>query len=335
MSQQHQPSEHHTSDSHTSDSHATGQPGAGVHGTPLDRWKTYIAVGDSFTEGLWDPYPYSDGRPAPAGTASTARQRGWADRLATTLSRRRVEAGLSPLNYANLAIRGRKMSDIAGSQLTAALEHGPDLVSIIGGGNDILRPGVDVESIADQLERAVITARQAGADVLMAAGFRASRELAFTRSATGQFNSFVWGIAQRHGAYVIDLWGMRSLADLRLWSDDRLHLTPESHQRVTSAALVALGLPPDDDAYDALLPPQDPAPTLADIAKADAQWAKDHAMPWMGRRIRRASSGDLLQAKWPQPAPWPRSAEPHLTGPDAERVDAAGACLAKSEPRPE
>ena len=41
------------------------------------RWSRYVAIGDSFSEGLWDD---PDGREAP--------QRGWADLLASHLSAR-------------------------------------------------------------------------------------------------------------------------------------------------------------------------------------------------------------------------------------------------------
>ncbi len=40
--------------------------------------------------------------------------------------------------------------------------------SYTGGGNDILRPRVDLDEVADRLERAVARIRATGADVLMA-----------------------------------------------------------------------------------------------------------------------------------------------------------------------
>jgi lysophospholipase L1-like esterase len=273
-------------------------------GNPPPRWTRYVAVGDSFSEGLWDPYPYDDGRPAPGGTASEAKQRGWADRLADTLSARRVASVLEPLEYANLAIRGRLLRHILDEQLPVALAAKPDLVSIIGGGNDIMRPKVDPDALAQRLEDAVVRVRATGADVLLGTGFRAGGALSLTRGRTGQFNADVWSIARRHGAYVLDLWGLRSLFDFRMWSDDRIHLTCEGHRRVSQAALVALGLEPDDAAYDALLdaaPPQ----RLVEKAREDARWARAHAVPWVQRRIKRTSSGDGRTAKWPTPGAWP------------------------------
>ena len=102
-------------------------------------WRRYVAIGDSFTEGMVDVDPRHEGRFL-----------GWADRLAAELAGR---TGGEELHYANLAIRGRKLDDVVGRQLEQALTMAPDLVSIVGGGNDILRPRVDLDDIAGRLER--------------------------------------------------------------------------------------------------------------------------------------------------------------------------------------
>ena len=269
------------------------------------RWSRYVAVGDSFTEGLWDPYPFDDGTPAPAGTESTATQRGWADRLADAISVRRTAAGQGPLEYANLAIRGRLLRQVLAEQVGVALEAEPDLVSLVGGGNDILRPQADVDVLSAHLEEAVAEIRATGADVLLGTGFKAGGALSWTRGRVGQYNANIWSIAQRHGAAVLDLWGLDPLFDLRMWSDDRIHLTPEGHRRVADAALVGLGLAPDDADYDAQLDPLPPQ-AFVERARANAQWARTHVVPWVQRRIKHTSSGDGREPKWPTPATsWP------------------------------
>lgn len=278
---------------------ATTTPDPEGHTTDLPatsvRWARYIAMGDSFSEGLWDPYP-----DAPDV------QRGWADNLAAALSARRIAAGEAPLEYGNLAIRGRKLRPIIDEQLQVTIDAQPDLVSLVAGGNDILRASADLDAISAALEDAVVALRASGADVLMGTGFKAGAALSWTNGRTGIFNANVWSIARRHGAHVLDLWGMRSLADLRLWSEDRIHLTPEGHQRVANAALVALGLEPDDAAYDN---PLDAAPPAAfrDAARANAAWMRQHVGPWVKRRLTGTSSGDGRSAKWPTPQAWPRA----------------------------
>ncbi len=277
--------------------------------TSVPRWARFVAIGDSFSEGLWDPYASSpDGVAAAPDDSREDVQRGWADRLADALTARRVAAGAPPIEYANLAIRGRLLHQIVAEQLPVALAAQPDLISLVGGGNDILRPGVDVDHISADLEDAVVRARAAGVDVLLGAGFKAGGALSFTRSRAGVFNANIWSIAQRHGAYVLDLWGMRSLADLRLWADDRLHLTGEGHRRVMNAALVALRVGPDDADFDRPLDPAPPAP-LVEKAKAEAEWAREYVVPWVKRRLTHTSSGDGRAPKWPHPVRWPDARE--------------------------
>ncbi len=281
-----------TTQNPTTSPHA-GNASTAPEGPP--RWTSYVAIGDSFTEGLWDPYPGKEDH-----------QRGWADLLAQHLAVRRVDAGAEPLRYANLAIRGRKLPAILADQVPAAIALRPDLVSLVGGGNDILRLSADVDRLARDLERQVARLRAAGIDVLLATGFDSSRSpvVSVTRPRVGVFNAHLWAIARRHDAYVLDLWGMRALQDWRMWSDDRIHLTPDGHRRVAQAALVGLGQEPDDAAWDDPLAPLPPAPAL-DRARQNAQWVRTHLLPWAQRRQRGTSSGDGRVPKAPELLPVP------------------------------
>lgn len=258
-----------------------------------DLWSRYVAIGDSFTEGLWDIDPHNP-----------KQCRGWADLLAHTLTRRRIDAGTEPLQYANLAIRGRLMHSIVTGQLPVALEMKPDLISVLGGGNDILRPAADIDRMARNIEDAVVRIRATGADVLLCTGIdaRDSPLVRRTRGRTAILNSHIWTIARRHGAYVLDLWGMQSLRDWRMWSDDRIHLTAEGHHRVSQAALVALGQSPDDERWDeprTALPPA----SRTERARENARWLGKHVGPWATRRLTGRSSGDNRTAKYPELQP--------------------------------
>src|SRR5690625_251166 len=193
------------------------------------------------TEGLWDPYPIPGGTAAGGAQAAAeagrelpvqdeeAPLRGWADRLAETLSERRIADGGAPLEYANLAVRGRLLGPILEAQLPAALEAGADLVSVVGGGNDLLRPNADPDRLGARLERGVRTAREAGADVLLATGTDTRRAplLAAIRPKVAVYNAHIWSIARRNGAYVVDVWGLRALQDWRMWAEDRIHRSEE------------------------------------------------------------------------------------------------------------
>ena len=98
---------------------------------------SFVALGDSFTEGLNDP--------APGGGF-----RGWADRLAGLLA-----AEYPGLRYANLAVRGKLLREIVAEQVPAAAAMSPGLVSLAGGGNDMLRPGADPDTLAELFDVAV------------------------------------------------------------------------------------------------------------------------------------------------------------------------------------
>lgn len=259
----------------------------------IPAWTRYVALGDSFTEGLWDSPSGPDGP-----------QRGWADVLASRLSARRTVAGHPPLEYANLAVRGRLLRPILREQVPMALDLRPDLVSLVGGGNDLLRPNGDPDRLARDLDTAVRRLRSAGIDVLLGTGYdtRKSPLVRSIRPRVGVYNTHIWSIARRHGAHVVDLWGMRSLSDWRMWADDRIHLTTDGHARVAQAALVALGLTPDRDDWDDPLAPLPPVPR-AEQLRADARWLRVHAYPWATRRLRHTSSGDHRVPKRPQPLP--------------------------------
>ncbi|HBH5716412.1 TPA: SGNH/GDSL hydrolase family protein, partial [Enterococcus faecium] len=99
--------------------------------TPLHPWRRFVAIGDSFTEGIGDPDPN-----VPGGV------RGWADRVAEELGRTCPDFA-----YANLAIRGRLYKQIIDEQLEPAIDLKPDLVSFFAGGNDVIRRG-DPDEIA-------------------------------------------------------------------------------------------------------------------------------------------------------------------------------------------
>jgi lysophospholipase L1-like esterase len=100
-------------------------------------WKSFVAIGDSFTEGVGDPLP--------EGTF-----RGWADLVAGSLAER------SPgLRYANLAVRGRTFDGVVEEQVAVAVRMRPDLIAFAAGGNDALRRGFDVAELMRRFDEVV------------------------------------------------------------------------------------------------------------------------------------------------------------------------------------
>ena len=252
----------------------------------------YVAIGDSFTEGMTDPDP--------GGMAYV----GWADRLAAHLAGMAGEDNRT-FGYANLAVRGRLLDDVVGPQLDDALALEPDLVSIVGGGNDILRPRADIDALVSRLEDAVARLRAGGADVLLAtpADPRDAPLVKATRGRAATYAAHIWSIARRHDAYVIDLWGMAALRDWRLWAPDRIHLNSEGHRRVALNAFTTLGFTAPDAGWAEPLPAAAPI-SRVDAARANAQWAREYVGPWVQRRLRGQSSGDTISAKRPTVTPF-------------------------------
>ncbi|GEE03324.1 SGNH hydrolase [Gordonia spumicola] len=242
----------------------------------------YTALGDSFTEGVGDI-----DETLPNGV------RGWADRVAGALH------VVDPrVRYANLAIRGRKLVPIVEEQVDAAIALEPDLVTIHAGGNDLLRPSVDIDAIAAVYDDAVRRLVATGATVVVFTPHDPGAAPVF-RALRGRFAILaeaMRAIADRRGAVLVDYWRIRDYDDVRLWSFDRLHMSPAGHQRMAIAVLDALGVEHD------LQPlPLQPLPELSSVDRhrEDLGWVTGFLGPWLGRRLRGVSSGDAVEPRFP------------------------------------
>lgn len=249
-------------------------------------WRRFVAIGDSFTEGIGDPDP-----DAPGGN------RGWADRVAEVLA-----AQVDDFAYANLAVRGKLIAQIVADQLEPAVALRPDLISICAGGNDVIRPGTDPDEIASQLEDAVARLASTGAAVVLFTGI----DTAFTpvfrpfRGKVAIYNENLRAIAERFDCIVADQWALKTVQDPRFFDDDRLHYNALGHHEVARMVLRALNVPNE-------LQPMQPGPlperTWREARGNDLIWARTHLVPWVLRRLRHQSSGDDVTAKRPEPSP--------------------------------
>ncbi|MGO1547073.1 SGNH/GDSL hydrolase family protein [Microbacterium gubbeenense] len=237
----------------------------------------FVAIGDSFTEGVGDERP--DGTP-----------RGWAD-----LAAQGWAAGLGePIEYANLAIRGRLAWPVVDEQLEVALTLGPTHLSFNGGGNDMLRPGTKVERIVDAFvtvarrcqEKGVVPILLAGADPtggLPMAGLIRRRGDALTAAVTARLrrtDDIVWAIN----------WTDATLRDPSFWSPDRLHMNFRGHHRVAARVLESLDIAAPAAWWDL---PEAAAPHLA-----TREYYRTHVGPWVKRRFTGRSSGDGRAPKY-------------------------------------
>jgi lysophospholipase L1-like esterase len=249
---------------------------------------SFVAIGDSFTEGVGDA--------APDGTV-----RGWADRFAGHL------AAASPgSRYANLAIRGKLLGQVVGEQVPTAAQLAPDLVSIAAGGNDLLRPKADPDALAATFETAVASLRAAGSQVMLFTGFDPGGFplIRLIRGKAAAFNAQLREVASKHNCLHVDLWSMRVLGDPREWCEDRLHLASDGHRRVALRACEVAGVPVTDDWREPLPPDRSGAQPWRTARQQDLHWARTYAVPWLRRRLRGTSSGDGMTPKRPDLVPY-------------------------------
>jgi len=242
----------------------------------------YVALGDSFTEGVGDPDPSR-----PNGW------RGWADRVAEVLGARTEDFG-----YANLAIRGRKLPQILAEQVEPARALRPDLVSIYAGGNDILRPKVDIDALVVDYANAIGRLGSSGANLVIFTGFDLGFAPVFRhlRGRVAVYNELVREVADDHGATLVDFWRLREFRDPRLWDVDRMHLSAAGHERMAHAVLRALGIEPDRPVPDLA---HTPLRSRKQQRAEDLAWARTHLAPWVKRRVQGTSSGDGVAPKHP------------------------------------
>lgn len=246
----------------------------------------YVALGDSFTEGVGDPDPSR-----PNGL------RGWADIVAEQLAERSEH-----FQYANLAIRGRLLGQVINEQVDQAVALKPDLVTIYAGGNDMMRPKFDVDALIARYDDAIGTLAGTGATVLLFTAYDAGWSTVFgkLRGRSAIYNELVREIADQHDARIVDFWRFDEYDDLRMWDWDRLHMSEFGHRNMASRVLDVLGV--DHTVAPVQLPSQ-PALTRSEERRENLVWTKEFLLPWLGRRVRGRSSGDGVDPKHSQLTP--------------------------------
>ncbi len=240
----------------------------------------FVALGDSFTEGVGDELP--DG--SPRGWADLVAQ-GWADALG------------QPVGYANLAIRGKLARPIVDEQLEPALALKPTHLSFNGGGNDMLRPRTPLSAIADLFAHVLRRCDEEGVTLLLLSGGDPSAQLpmsALIRRRGDQLSALVEARFEGRDDIVrADNWSDRELATPAYWAPDRLHLDARGHHRVAARVLTSLGLEPPAEWWS--------LPELPDAARLGrAAYAREHLGPWVRRRLTGRSSGDGRAPKHPE-----------------------------------
>ncbi|GAA1950482.1 SGNH/GDSL hydrolase family protein [Microbacterium deminutum] len=237
----------------------------------------FVAIGDSFTEGVGDELP--DGR-----------VRGWADLVAQGWA----DASGEPVDYANLAIRGRLIWPIIDEQLEPALALKPTHLSFNGGGNDMLRPRTSVSRVVDGFSHVAQRCDDEGVQLIMLSGANPSGQLPLGRVFQRRGDLLTAAVSARF-ADRPDIvrafnWPDRELSTSAYWSEDRLHMSARGHHRVAARVLTALGMEPPSGWWSLPSVPAAPAQRTA--------YYREHVGPWVRRRLTGTSSGDGREPKY-------------------------------------
>lgn len=240
----------------------------------------FVAIGDSFTEGVGDELP--------DGTV-----RGWADLVAEGWA----NASDAPVEYANLAIRGKLVWPIVDEQLEPALALKPTHLSFNGGGNDMLRPRTSIAAIVEAFDRVRLRCAQEGVQLILLSGANPSGQLPLGRLVRQRGDVLSAAVVERFSAHPDVLralnWPDRELATPPYWSEDRLHMNARGHHRVAARVLSTLGFEPPAAWWS--------LPELAPTGARGAAYYREHVAPWVRRRLARTSSGD---GRMPKFAEW-------------------------------
>lgn len=243
----------------------------------------YIALGDSFTEGVGD-----SSKRRPNGV------RGWADRVAEALA-----SDCPGWEYANLAIRSKRLRHIIAEQLEHAIAMEPTLVTLYAGGNDVMDFGTKIADILAEYESLVGRLAQTGATLVLFTGYdvEVSPFLGPLRRKNHAYNDGVRLIAAKYGAVLVDYATFTAYANPRMWGPDRLHMSKAGHKYLAASILDLLEVPHGIRHQDKRKAPRG----VRQRAREQRVWLTEWVLPMFGRKLRGTTLGDSLHPRWPEP----------------------------------
>ncbi|MEG7879759.1 SGNH/GDSL hydrolase family protein [Bacillus paranthracis] len=193
-------------------------------------WKRFVAIGDSFTEGIGDE-------------VEGIVLKSWVDHF--------VQLCVNDIEYANFAKRGLITKEIRSQQLEKALTFNPDLVSLIAGANDVLKGRWNHYAYKEDMKCMIDTLSETGADIMIANLPDFTVRLPFStekkqvlKEQLLEANEVILSLSREHQLHHIDFWNHQLVNDNTLWSKDFIH--PNSKGYVKVAELIFSSLPVHD-----------------------------------------------------------------------------------------
>lgn len=185
-------------------------------------WKRFVAIGDSFTEGIGDEIE---------GIALKS----WVDHF--------VQLCENDIEYANFAKRGLVTEEIRSQQLEKALTFNPDLVSLIAGANDVLKGRWNHDAYKNDMEFMIDILSKKGADIMIANLPDFTVRLPFPsgkkqvlKEKLLEANEVILSLSREYKLHHVDFWNHHLVNDNTLWSTDFIH--PNSKGYVKVAELI-------------------------------------------------------------------------------------------------
>lgn len=189
----------------------------------------FVALGDSFTEGIGDP-------------VEGIRLQSAFDWLAQWM-----QAANPGLRYTNLASRGLRAAEIRAQQMQRGLGLGPDFVSVVAGANDCLKGPFSAERLRAELNLMLGAFQSVGARLFTATlpDFTLRLELPNgvrerVRRNLEAAGGVIRELAHQHGAVCFDFWGHPLERDPTLWSADGVHPNARGYLEVARQVAVVL-----------------------------------------------------------------------------------------------
>lgn len=193
---------------------------------PQVPWRRFVALGDSITEGIGDSVEgYPDG--------------GWVPMVGEALRTVRPD-----FEYVNLGQRYLTTAEIRSTQLERAIELQPDLVTVVAGGNDMLKEHFDPQITEDEFDAMVVALLDTGATVMtftmfniFTAGVMTQQVIDMLAPRFDKLNDTVLRVAKRRGLPVVELTPLPASSDPGIYSKDLQHANMRGHAIAADAIL--------------------------------------------------------------------------------------------------
>jgi lysophospholipase L1-like esterase len=189
-------------------------------------WHHFVAMGDSFTEGVGD-------------SVDGFAELGAVDRIAAALKQSNPD-----LRYTNLAQRGLVVSEIREQQLETALRLKPDVVCVVAGANDIMTGRFSADRWETEFRIVYEALTQAGATVIAAniPEFPVLRTLkeplqARVMGNIARGNGVIERLAAQYQVILVDAWAVSQQTDREDWSKDGVHLNSRGYFKFAKEVL--------------------------------------------------------------------------------------------------